>query len=247
MDTLLITLTLISIIAAATMGWIAWRTTRAARQHEAARIAALAAAAGIVPRPAVASSDRPSADDRATAAVRGPAAQPPEAADVTLPSGFLAAESPTVARSSPQRALAAAAAALAVLLGAGIYTRLPDTETTERAAVSPLELLSLRHEREGTQLSVVGLVRNPAAAPALDRVSAVVLLFDQSGAFVTSAEAPLDAGRLTAGDASPFTIKVSAPQAVARYRVSFRAQAGTLPHVDRRSDTPSATPAALTR
>ena len=242
MDTLLITLTLISIIAAATMGWIAWRTTRDARQHEAARIAALAAAAGIVPRPAVASSD-----DRATAAVRGPAAQPPEAADVTLPSGFLAAESPTVARSSPQRALAAAAAALAVLLGAGIYTRLPDTETTERAAVSPLELLSLRHEREGTQLSVVGLVRNPAAAPALDRVSAVVLLFDQSGAFVTSAEAPLDAGRLTAGDASPFTIKVSAPQAVARYRVSFRAQAGTLPHVDRRSDTPSATPAALTR
>ena len=52
MDALLVTLTLVSLAVATTMSWVAWRTTREARRHEAARIAALAAAAGVGPRPA---------------------------------------------------------------------------------------------------------------------------------------------------------------------------------------------------
>ena len=108
---------------------------------------------------------------------------------MTLPSGFLAAGSPAAAPPSPQRTLAAAAAVLAVLLG-GAST--PACLTPAQPSARPWRRSSCCHcaTSEGSQLSVVGLVRNPAAAPALERVSAVVLLFDQGGAFVTSAESP---------------------------------------------------------
>jgi hypothetical protein len=79
------------------------------------------------------------------------------------------------------------------------------------------------------------------------RVSAVVLLFDQQGTFVSSAKAPLDYVTLSGGDESPFVAKVQAPQSVARYRVSFRTDDGMLPHVDRRGEPPVTTPVALTR
>jgi hypothetical protein len=81
----------------------------------------------------------------------------------------------------------------------------------------------------------------------VERVSAVVFLFDQQGQFVTSAKAPIDFLKLTAGDESPFVVKVAAPQSVARYRVSFRTDDGTLPHVDRRGEAPVASPVVLTR
>ena len=105
--------------------------------------------------------------------------------------------------------------------------------------------MSLRHEREGANLSVAGLVRNPPAAPIVERLTAVVFLFDQQGQFVTSAKAPIDFLKLTAGDESPFVVKVAAPQTVTRYRVSFRTEDGTRPHVDRRGDPPVTAPVAL--
>ncbi len=88
-----------------------------------------------------------------------------------------------------------------------------DARTTAhaQAAPAPLELLSLRHERQGVNLSVAGLVRNPPAGVALERVTAVVYLFDQQGAFVTSAKAPIDFLKLTGGDESPFVVKIAAP------------------------------------
>ena len=54
---------------------------------------------------------------------------------------------------------------------------------------SPLELVSLRHERKGQRLAVTGLVRNPVAGTAVDKLTAVVFLFDQQGGFITSARA----------------------------------------------------------
>jgi hypothetical protein len=96
-------------------------------------------------------------------------------------------------------------------------------------------------------LSVAGLVRNPPAGIPVERLVAVVLLFDQQGTFVTSSTAPVDFLRLSAGDESPFVVKLDAPQNVARYRVSFRTDNGTMTHVDRRGEPPLATPVSLGR
>jgi hypothetical protein len=173
-----------------------------------------------------------------------PATAPTPSA-VSVQSGFLGAEEPVRESSTHQRWLAAAAAVLAVILGGVVYVRMSDSGSQAvaaqaPAASSPLELLSLRHEREGVNLSVAGLVRNPASGPVVERVTAVVYLFDQQGTFVTSAKAPIDFLKLTAGDESPFVVKVAAPQTVARYRVSFRTDDGTLAHVDRRGEPPVA-------
>jgi hypothetical protein len=148
---------------------------------------------------------------------------------------------------SGQRGLAIAAGILFVVLaGGGYFTIFADrapSETTASAAAataSPLELVSLRHERRGARLAVSGLVRNPLAGKAVERIAAVVFLFDQQGGFVTSARADVDFTRLAPGDESPFVISVDAPSTVSRYRVSFRTEAGVLPHVDRRGEEPIA-------
>ena len=140
-------------------------------------------------------------------------------------------------------------AGVSLVLGAFVILRMSEHAQPAVAAqhtAPSLELLSLRHEREGVNLSVAGLVRNPPAAPAVERLSAVVLLFDQQGQFITSAKAPIDFLKLTAGDESPFVVKMAAPQTVARYRVSFRTDEGTVPHVDRRGEPPVSAPVALT-
>jgi len=105
----------------------------------------------------------------------------------------------------------------------------------------PLELVSLRHDRQNTKLAVSGLVRNPVTGRPVERVSAVVFLFDQQGTFITSATAPVDFIKLGVGDESPFVVAVDAPATVARYRVSFRTDEGVVPHIDRRGATPIAT------
>ena len=169
---------------------------------------------------------------------------------VSIHAGFLGTDAPAPETNRHQHWLAAAAAVVALVLGGFIAVRMGTHAQPAQAAQqasTPLELLSLRHEREGVNLSVAGLVRNPPSAPVVQRVSAVVFLFDQQGQFVTSAKAPIDFLKLTAGDESPFVVKVAAPQTVARYRVSFRTDDGTLPHVDRRGAPPVTAPVALTR
>ena len=95
-----------------------------------------------------------------------------------------------------------------------------------------LELLSMRHERVGEDLAVTGLVRNPGAAAG--DIIAVVLAFDREGGFIASGRAPLEFGRIAAGDESPFRVVVPGVKDVGRYRVSFRTDAGVVRHVDRR-------------
>ena len=99
----------------------------------------------------------------------------------------------------------------------------------------PLELVSLRHDRQTSRLAVSGLVRNPVAGRPVERLSAVVFLFDQQGTFITSAKAPVDFIKLGVGDESPFVVSLDAPANVARYRVSFRTDDGIVPHIDRRA------------
>jgi hypothetical protein len=176
-----------------------------------------------------------------------PIAHEPVAKPAALADGFLggSVSQPT---GTGQRNLAVAAAVLFLLLSGGGYWMIfgdrEDASTTAVAAgtsaSAPLELVSLRHERNGARLAVSGLVRNPVAAGAVERLTAVVFLFDQQGGFVTSAKADVDFTKLAPGDESPFVISIDAPATVARYRVSFRTQGGIVPHIDRRGQDPVA-------
>lgn len=159
--------------------------------------------------------------------------------------GFLGSAVAQPASGGRQRGLAIAACVLFVALFAGGYWMVfGDAPASAQASASPsktpLELVSLRHERRGARLSITGLVRNPAAGTAVERLAAVVFLFDPQGAFVTSARADVDFTRLAPGDESPFVIAVDAPSSVARYRVSFRNDGGVVPHIDRRGQEPIA-------
>ncbi len=100
----------------------------------------------------------------------------------------------------------------------------------------PLELMSMRYQRQGTTLTVSGLVKNPAAGGAVNGVIAVVFAFDHNGAFVASGRAPLDFSALAPGDESPFVVNVPNVSDVARYRVTFRSGNGVVRHIDRRTN-----------
>lgn len=161
-------------------------------------------------------------------------------------SGFLGAEVEPTSQASGgrQRSLAVAAAVLFVGLLGGLVYMMSSPRGTSAVAVgpnSPLELVSLRHDRKNEKLAVSGLVRNPAAGQPVEHLSAVVFLFDKQGAFVTSAKADVDFLKLGAGDESPFVVSLDAPATVSRYRVSFRTSDGVVPHVDRRGAPPVAT------
>ncbi len=259
METALIAITVVSLGVALTMGVVAWRASNEERRRAAARVAALSAAAYGGDEPVAAPVPAPPVLAAAAPWRPAPPAQPASldafggaapAPEVAVHTGFLGADAPAREGVSRQRGLAAAAAVLAVIVGAFAFARVggdAGAAETPGTAAAPLELLSLRHEREGVMLSVAGLVRNPPAASGVEGVSAVVFLFDQQGTFVTSARAPIDFVKLTSGDESPFVVKVQAPQSVARYRVSFRTDDGTLPHVDRRGEAPVAAPVALSK
>lgn len=271
MDLLLIAITIGALALALGASVVAWRASRDEKVRAAARVAALSVAAGVPPmQSAAAEANTPPVPQPRTAVEAlpvGAAWQPAgaplinareletfssevEAPAVILPGQFLGADAAPRESSGRQRWLAAAAAVVAVLLGGFVVSRVGTSAAAtakHTAPPTPLELLSLGHQREGNNLSVTGLVRNPAAGSAVARVTAVVFLFDQQGTFVSSAKAPLDYVTLSGGDESPFVIKVQAPQSVARYRVSFRTDEGTLPHVDRRGEPAVTTPVALTR
>ena len=103
---------------------------------------------------------------------------------------------------------------------------------------SPLELVSLRHSREGETLTITGLVQNPKAGAPQTRLVVTAVVFGPDGTFLAGGRAPLDYTRLNSGDESPFVITVPVKGTVARYRVGFRAEDGNVvAHVDRRSDS----------
>ena len=168
-----------------------------------------------------------------------------DAIEMPLPgNGLLSGPATPRTSSSGQKFLALAAVMLFVVLATGFIWQWSNSKaSTASAAVvttEPLELLSLKHDRQSSKLSVSGLVRNPASAKAVEHLNAVVFLFDGQGTFVKSATAPVDFTKLSSGDESPFVVTLDAPSTVTRYRVSFRTDAGIMPHIDRRGETPVA-------
>ncbi len=270
MDTLLLGITVVSLIVALVMSVTAWRLIRDDKQRSAARIAALSAAAAddeieepfpqvqpVTDRPRAPWSRAPFDSTESTAPVDSVSLKVGAAHDVapthSHSSGFLGAIVEERQTGSGQRSLAIAAVALFVILSGGLVWMMSGPEGTTPVAVgpnSPLELVSLTHTRQNQKLAVSGLVRNPVSGTPVEKLSAVVFLFDRLGTFVSSSRAHVDFLKLGAGDESPFVVSLDAPATVSRYRVSFRTDDGVVPHIDRRGESPagmeSAQPIAVT-
>lgn len=185
---------------------------------------------------------RERARSAARVAALADAIDPPEDDDFEL---FPAEEERQAASSPPAVKVGlgalAVTAALALLLGTAYVTtallsRPPEPVASPRSAPS-LALVSMRHARQGETLTVTGLVRNDANRRT-EPLVAVVFAFDKAGDFVASARAPIDTNVLSPGDESPFRVAVPDVPDVARFRVSFRTDAGPVPHRDRRPSSP---------
>ena len=221
MDSMLLFVTIVSFMAAVGFGVFAWRTFAEDRRRSAARVAALATAIHAVPGPQPV-AEKPVAVARMFTTESGGSLQTRpfiKAAVVGVMAMIIVVYVAMSSRSTPEGAAPAAT----------------PTAASDRQAAA-LELVSMRHTREGTTLTISGLVRNPRAGATTARVTAVVFAFDRDGTFVASGRAPLDFTTLEPGDESPFVVKIPNISNVGRYRVSFRTDAGMLRHVDRRSD-----------
>ena len=218
----------IALLAASALGALAWHTAQAEQERSDARVAALVASV--------------EAEEPMEALADAPTTPVTPLGEVELTRPLFAAPAPDEADGF-SRLVAVGLVAVVLFTGvtaAWLFTGTPPAAgqpVAGPAQVSsePLELLSLSTARRGAELSVNGLVRNPAAGARLEGLAAVVLFFDDRGGFLTSARAPLDARVLTPGESSPFQLTVTAPEGTSRYRVSFRFDAGGIvSHVDRR-------------
>jgi hypothetical protein len=114
---------------------------------------------------------------------------------------------------------------------------LPDASTAARMPeLQPvaLELIALGHEREDNRITVRGVVRNAGNTTVATHLTAVVLLFNSEGGFLTSGRAAVGTAGLAPGTEVPFVITIPGAADVGRYRVSFRSDDRVMPHVDRR-------------
>jgi hypothetical protein len=223
---MLLLVTLTSMLLAAIMSVVAWRSSREERRRSDARIALLAAD------------------------IHGEPAAPAAVVEAT---GDLFAPEPSAPRGLRFAAVAGcgllvcgSAAALAVVSSnassdapnhPASRASIAERQTGASNAAVPIELLALGYEREGDQLIVKGVVRNPSAGAPLDRVTAVVLLFKEDGGFLTSGRTALDPSSLGPGGETAFAVVVPGASGVGHYRVSFRMDDHVVPHIDRRSRT----------
>jgi hypothetical protein len=240
----LLVVTLTSMLVAAIMSAIAWRTAREERYRSDARVAALAADIHAEPhrqrREAYVSAapfaldeldelELQSVHSATTSHDLFAVAQPPAGSRwaTVLSIGLL---------------LAGTATAMAILSGGASTIGARDASAGAAPGVAaaqpeparPLELQVLGHERDGERLIVRGVVRNPETGTPLERLTAVVFLFNTDGGFLSSGRATIDPSALQPGRESPFVVIVSGAADVGRYRVSFRTDEGIVPHVDRR-------------
>lgn len=211
MNTVLLVITVVSVAVALGAGWFALRLWREERLRSDVRVALL------------------------TELARPAGAAPDVLADDLFRTGSEEA-------AWPRRLAIAAALVTAVGLGIYAYSAVgsggPADAPAGDIAPKPLELVSLGHTREGVTLVVTGFVQNPRDGSRRTRIVASATLVDAGGAPVGGGRAPLDVATLEPGDESAFSIRIPAPGAVARYRVSFRgADDSPLAHVDRRDPT----------
>jgi hypothetical protein len=210
MDVLLLVLTGIALAAAVGFAVVAWRLIREDRLRSTARVAAL------------------------SAAIDADAA--PDTAPVPVSSMFGMEPGASVQGRPLLKAAVVGVMAVIVVVAAAMGTRSPAAPAAGAALEHPaLELMSMRHSREGTTLTVTGLVRNPRGGAEARRVTAVVFAFDRGGGFTASGRAPLDFVVLQPGDESPFVVTIPNIREVSKYRVSFRTDDGMMRHVDRRA------------
>lgn len=210
MDAILITLTVLAVAAAAGFAAAAWRTRADEQRRSAARVAALAS----------------------TLYPSEPAGSMPERA-VPVASMFDTIAAPAHDARIDKRLLFTSLASVIVIVGGMVLRGAPSPAAAPEQA-APLELVSMRHTRDGRTLTVTGLVRNPRGGIPLSGVAALVFAFDRGGDFVASGRAMLEVETLQPGDESPFVVTVSDLAEVGRYRVSFRTGPGVVRHVDRR-------------
>lgn len=213
----LIITTVISLIVAAVMSVVAWRLARDERRRSEARVATLA-------------SD-----------IRGEGPSPVHVSDRFFAEGQ--ARTP----SNPLRALAigvlvvGSVTALVVFAASGSRGGSVAAAPTaaDAPAPAPLELVALRHEREGDRLIVRGVVRSSNRADVADLIAVVSVLNHRGDVaasgqgFVTGA-APVS----THGAAdveSTFEVTVPGVHDVSRYRVGFKSNNRIIAHVDRRA------------
>jgi len=240
--TLLLLVTLTSTLLAAIMSLVAWRIAGDERRRSEARVAALAAEIHAVERVAPGGP----IDDLELRPRRSASTD----ADLftgartrsTSPELFTAAQTRPGSRwpaivAAGVFVLAAAAALVVVLSGGSGGTTHASSEAPAVApppAARPLELVALGHERDGDRLTVRGIVRNPESGAAVDRLTAVVFLFNRDGGFLSSGRVTVESSGLRPGTESIFVVTVPGASDVDRYRVSFRTDDRIVPHVDRR-------------
>src|SRR5688572_16002198 len=251
MTTLLLGITVVSLGVALVMSVTAWRLMRDEKRRSAARIAALSAATSTAVQ-ANQFPELPLVEPKVERIARAPwkpappiVPEPEPEPAVIHATGFLGAASVERDNGGRQRGLAIAAFVLFAVMSGGLMWMMSGPEGTSAVAVgpnTPLELVSLSHARQNEKLAVSGLVRNPVSGQPVERLSAVVFLFDRMGTFVTSSRAHVDFLKLGAGDESPFVVSIEAPATVSRYRVSFRTDDGVVPHIDRRGESPAPGP-----
>jgi hypothetical protein len=217
-------LTILSIVIALAMTGVVLRLALQERRRSAARVAALEA-------------DIYRTADEDVEVLHDPAATLQQA----LPPVF----SPAVGGPGHQHRVpiapvvaVAAAIAFGAAAGATRYRASKDQSPRQQALAATsgqaLELLSLDHERADDHFTVYGMIRNPARGNEVDHLTAVVLVFNQQGGFLTSGRSPVESADLEPGTEAKFTVTVPGAADVGKYRVSFRTDDRVVPHVDRR-------------
>jgi len=212
------TLTVLSMAVAAAMTMIVLRLVFRERRRSAARVAALEA-------------DIYRTEEEDILVLHDP---PSPARN----SERLLADSP-IQRSFPIAPVVAVGAAVVfgILVGLSRYRAATDEPVRPAPTVAAdqvLQLLSLDHERDDDHLTVRGVVRNPPRGSEVDHLTAVVLLFNQQGGFLTSGRSAVDTAALQPGAESSFAVTMPGASDVGKYRVSFRTDDRVVPHVDRR-------------
>lgn len=255
MDTLLILVTVLSLVMAAGLSLVVLKLLREERLRSDARVAALldaasthhtsegpAASGAVRRRPAPAEAPRKGAPHFGSPAPRRAARE--HSGDLPLrtgqPTADLFVEPPRQASWGPRIALAAGA--IALLLGAGFTVWSPARPVAGgplAAGAAALELLTLRHVTDAGSLTVSGVVQNPKDGLARRRAVATAYALAADGSIVASGQAPLDVITFGPGEESPFVVRIpvaGAAGTVARYRIGFRADDGSvIAHVDRRT------------
>ena len=259
MDTILLSVTILSLTVALALAVMLAKLLREERARSEARVAALTAmaaqAAEIVVSPAAPMAPRPEPappPSRPTAdLVLAPErldAEDLELHTLDAPVAGVshlfaepAAPSPWGRRFAVIGALTAVVVAATVVLASmrPSATTSASVAVQQQAAVvdaAPLELVSLQHSQDARRLVISGLVQNPRTGGAISNVVATAFVFGPDGAFLTSSRAPLDFTRLAPGDESAFVINVAVTGPVARYRIGFRTADGRIiEHVDKRA------------